>query len=119
MSFSTSGTGGGSCSFSINADTLNMNNEIVSQPTIFNTTLNNANQEYTLALPTGTRRFTVKLRSAGLLKISYVTGTSGTNYFSLLPGCTMTENALAPDSNYVLYIQSPQPGAVVELVAWA
>lgn len=117
------GVGGGSCTQSnaltINAENVSLVPDTVSSPTISNTILTMANEEYAIPLPTGSRRFTIRLRSPGILKISYTTGASGTTYFSLFPGSTMTEEALAPGSNYVLYVQSPQSGAVVELVSWA
>ena len=116
----TIGAGGAASKFNLalNANSLNFATDTVSQANIVNMTLTNANQEYTIALPTGSRRFTIKLRSNGVLKISYATGTSGSNYLSVFPGCSLTEESLAADLNYVLYVQSPQPGAVVELVAW-
>jgi hypothetical protein len=124
MTISTGGgSGGGSCTQSnaitINADSVSLVPDTVSSPTITNTTLNMANEEYAIPLPTGSRRFTIRLRSAGTLKLSYTTGASGTTYFTLFPGTTMTEESLAPSANYVLYVQSPQSGAVVELVSWA
>lgn len=123
MTISTGGGAGGGCTQSnavtINADNVNLVPEVVSSPTISNTILTLANEEYAIPLPTGSRRFTIRLRAPGVLKISYTTGASGTTYFTVFPGCAMTEDALAPGTNYVLYVQSPQSGAVVELVSWA
>lgn len=125
MTISTGGStgGGGSCTQSnaltINAESVSLVPDTVSSPTITNLTLTTANEEYAIPLPTGSRRFTLKLRSGGLLKLSYTTGASGTTYFTIFPGSVMTEEALAPSTNYVLYVQSPQSGAVVELVSWA
>lgn len=124
MTISTGGgSGGGSCTQSnaitINAENVSLVPDTVSSPTISNVVLSMANEEYAIPLPTGSRRFTIRLRVPGVLKLSYVTGASGTTYFTLVPGTTMTEESLAPGTNYVLYVQSPQSGAVVELVSWA
>jgi hypothetical protein len=120
MSFSTSSPGGsGSCSFVLNADTLNVSSPAVTTATIVNSTLTNANQEYSFTLPANTQRFTLRLRTPGVLKLSYVVGTSGTNYMTIPPGASLSEDGLATTGSYVLYVQSPQSGAVVELVSWA
>lgn len=115
---STSGIGA-RLDLTLNADTLNVAGESVNLPTVVNMTLPNADEEYIIYLPPGTQRFTIKVRNSKLLKLAYISGESGTTYLSLFPGCSLTERSLASTTNYVLYVQSPQPGAVVELVSWA
>lgn len=124
MTISTGGgSGGGSCtqtnSITLNADTVNLVPEVVTTPTVANISLVLPNEEYSIPLPAGSRRFTLRARTATTIKLSYQVGMSGTTYLTLSPGASLTEDALATTTNYVLYIQSPQSGAVVELVSWA
>jgi hypothetical protein len=89
-------------------------------PAISNTILVSANTEYTIALPLGTLHFQMKTRGAGLLKFAYVSGQSGSNYFSVYPGGMYQETGLDPGAAQInLYVQATVAGETVEIVSWS
>lgn len=88
-------------------------------PIIINLVLTDANTEYTLALPSGCVKFSFKTRnSAHDLKFSFTQGESGTNYVTLDDGAGYSEDNVL-SLNKSIYLQSPNAGAVVELIAWS
>ena len=86
--------------------------------TVENTTLANADQEYSHAFPATTKMFNIQSRTNGTIKLSFTSGESGTTYWTIAPG----QNALMYNydgtSTITLYMQSPQAGNVVELMSW-
>lgn len=89
-----------------------------SQPSILNFSIANANTEYSVQLPQGTRSFLFKLRENADLKVAYTAGTTALNYFTLPRGCSMSESALALSAPLDLFFQSPSPGQILELTYW-
>ena len=91
---------------------------IVAKPTITNTTMTDADTEYSYALPDGTRRFSIKLRSLNaLLKLAFASGASGTTYITIqygesLPILSVKGNGLT------LYFQSPTASQIAEITIW-
>lgn len=89
----------------------------VSTPTLFNDTLVSANTEQSYVIPTGTKRVSVKARGQYSLKLSYITGQSGTTYVMIPAGAEYTEVDLVVTA-LTAYYQSPTAGVVVEILTW-
>lgn len=87
-------------------------------PTIQNTTLTVAGDEYPVAIPDGTKFFTIKARGTEKLQYAYVASESGTNYITIWPGDERLIKNLST-SALTIYVQSSTAGAVVEIESWA
>ena len=87
-------------------------------PVIYNLTLTIANTEYSQTLPNNVRKLAVRLRNnAQSAKMAFASGTSGTAYITI-------DNLVPYDdmigvATLVLYFQSPDAGAVMEITAWS
>ena len=88
------------------------------RPTIANTTMTSADTEYNYTLPAGTIRFEIKLRAQNaLLKLSFVSGESGTTYITIPYGASYSEIDAKAGSR-VLYFQSPTASQIAEIKSW-
>jgi hypothetical protein len=96
-----------------NADT-----NVVTNPSIANFLLPLANTEYPYTFPAGTKRFTVKNRTASLIKLSYTAGQSGVTWFSIEPGVSYTENEIRASATITMYVQSPSAAQLLEIISW-
>ena len=90
--------------------------EVVDQPSIANVTCTLANTEYSQAIPTGCKKYLVKARGANDINLAFTSGASGTTYVTIPAG----SGGLWVDGSRVrgvtAYFQSPDAGAVVELL---
>ena len=84
--------------------------------TIFNVPLTIADTEVSLVLPTTVVGYMIRTRGNGNLKLSHVSGESGTKYITIPSRATYKDDHSY--SNLTLYFQSPTAGEVVEVVAW-
>lgn len=87
-------------------------------PTIANVAIASADTEQSHSFPAGTKRFFVKPRGAGKIKLSHIATQSGSNYITIWPGAVYDSNEVAA-SPYTIYFQSPIAGLVVEMESWA
>lgn len=110
MSQFTPAGGGGS--------TVTVADTAVQVPTILNLPLPTANTEVATALAIDTKRFWLRARGRGWLKLAYTLGESGTRYVSIPPGGFYSEAGLG-GAVVTLYLQSPTAGELVELLSWA
>lgn len=86
-------------------------------PQVVNITLTIANTEYPLVIPSGTRKFAIKTRVAEhVVKFSFVSGESGTNYITL-DNMTYNEDMVLI-RDVTLYCQSATAGCVLECIIW-
>lgn len=76
------------------------------------------NVEQSHTFPANTKSFMVQARSPGKLKMSFTSGTSGSNYYTIFPGAFYRQDEIDSAST-TIYFQSPIAGLVVELVSWA
>lgn len=90
----------------------------VFDPLVENVAITLANTEVTHTLPTGTKRFLLKLRSSAKLKVSYAVGTSGTTFYTLKPGMAYAEERIGAGTT-TLYMQSPSAAQTVEIISWS
>lgn len=92
--------------------------EASSVPKVYNVPVTLANTEYSQALSTGTKAFTIKLRDIGAkLQIAFVSTESGTTYVTIPSGAGYTADGL--DFGGTIYFQSNKPSQVVEILEWA
>jgi hypothetical protein len=86
-------------------------------PIIYNVTLTLADTEYLQALPGNTKRFAIIPRnSAHTIKIAFIAGNSATEYITVDSRSYFDDNLDA--DGIILYMQSANAGAIVEIIAW-
>ena len=90
----------------------------VFDPLVENVSLPTANTEVSHALPTGTKRFLIKLRDKGILKVAYASGTSGTVYLTIPSGAFYSENRIGVATT-TIYMQSPSASQTAEISSWS
>jgi len=95
------------------------NTNVVSTPSIDNFTTGLANVEQPYSFPAGTKRFSLKNRGAGLLKISYTLGESATKYWTIPPACSYDETEINVNTQIILYMQSPIAAQTLEVISWS
>ena len=85
---------------------------------IYNVAITDADTEYSQALPKGTKKVLLKLRSGvAALKLAYTVNESGTNYITIPVGSTKYLEGVWL-SNFTLYFQSPNAAQVLEVEIW-
>lgn len=90
----------------------------VYDPIVENVSIPTANTEVSHALPTGTKRFLIKLRDSATLKIAYSSGTSGTVFVTIPQSCFYSEERIGAAST-TIYMQSPTASQTAEIVSWS
>ena len=85
--------------------------------TSFNVTILVANTEQSQALPSNTKGYIIKTRGSASLKLTHVSGQSGTNFITVPPRAVYTDDNFYTSDT--LYFQSPTAGDVVEIVAFS
>ena len=78
-----------------------------------------ANTEFSYDIPEATKKFTIRTRSRSQLQITYTSGGSGTEYFTIRPGFIYEEKNLSLDSDLTIFMQSNKIGDTVELLLWS
>lgn len=87
-------------------------------PTIVNVAIATANVEQSHTFPADTKRFFVKPRGAGKIKLAHIATESATNYITIWPGAVYDSNEVKANP-YTIYFQSPIAGLIVEMESWA
>jgi hypothetical protein len=88
-------------------------------PAVSNVSMTLANTEYTVVIPSGVRQYMLLLRdSPAKLQVSYAAGMSGTTYITVPRYCYYAESDLLLAAPVNLYIRSPSPGQVLEVLTW-
>lgn len=95
--------------------------EILS-PTILNTTLTNANEQYSISIPGGTKHFSVQCRTAFAVRFAFVAGlVAGPTapYATIKSGGAYTSPEKLNMAAATLYLASAEAGVAVEVVCWS
>jgi hypothetical protein len=90
-------------------------------PTTVNVAMTLANTEYSYTLPTGTRKFMIKLRSATSdmkLNLGKTGSLSGTTYITVPAGGNYFEEFVNSELDTKLYFQSPDALQTAEIMVW-
>lgn len=90
----------------------------VFDPIVENVSIPLANTEVTHVLPTGTKRFLIKLRGRATLKLSYAVSTSGTVFSTIRPHNWYAEERIGSGTT-TLYLQSPSASQTAEITSWS
>lgn len=88
-------------------------------PVVQNVVMTTAGTEYSCTVVTSTTRFELRSRQLGVLKLSYVSGASGTTFKTIPAGCAYVEANLLLGSPTTIYIQSSKNGDTLEIVSWS
>jgi len=88
-------------------------------PTIFSVAAASANTEYSLSIPSTTKKYRFRNRGNARVQYSFVSGASGTNYITVKPGNIEIEENLQLDSNLTIYFQTPKSGQEIEVLLWS
>lgn len=82
------------------------------------TTSVTANTETSIALPSNTRAFKIKLRrgNTGPVKYTFTSGESGTIYEELSGSSAHFYSDLSSAVSWTLYVQSPKTSQILEIV---
>jgi hypothetical protein len=89
-------------------------------PVIYAVTMTNANAQYSQALPSDTRRFSIKTRDGTAFRLAYVTGKVAPPtdpYLTIPANMEYSEDDLR--ANITLYFACGTAGKIVEIVAWS
>jgi hypothetical protein len=85
-------------------------------PLVYNVSALLAATEYSQALSTATKRFTIRVRGNSNLQLGFAVGESATNFITIPHGCTYTENEL--NFSGTLYFQTSKATQIVEILQW-
>ena len=99
---------------SINVDVSGMSG--ATNPFILNTPVPLANTEYSVTLPQAVKKFLLRMRNSSKFHLSYVVGTTMTNYITINCGVVYAEGDLSLTSPLVLYFNSAKNSEVVEIL---
>ena len=85
--------------------------------TIANVDITLANTEYSYALPSGVRRFKIKLRNVGYpLQLCVISGESNTTYYNIAQGKTHEEKDIK-GTGITLYFRTTAASQVAEIIS--
>ena len=99
----------------VGSSTLNASKTVTQE--IFNVTLGTIDTEQSQLLSSGTIvGYLIRSRGIAELKLSHVSGESGTKYVTVPKKATY--ESLQSYTNLTLYFQSPQTSDTVEIVVW-
>lgn len=88
-------------------------------PGIINSVAVLAATEYSISLPTGTKKFSIKCRQSNTdIKFSYLSGQSGTSYITIPRANEYENNNLLLDGALTIYYQTNKPAATIEVEYW-
>lgn len=91
----------------------------VSTPTIYNVDLTLAGTEYSLPIPSGTKRIQVRNRAGQLTRLAYAPGDTSVAWLTITPGSVYSEVDLSVTA-LTVYLQAPSAaGTVAEVIAWS
>jgi hypothetical protein len=85
---------------------------------IQNISVPNANTEFSINLPDGTKRYFVRVRDDGAKgRIAFVAGQTNTNYWTVNRGTVFDSDSLDLPINTTIYMQLNKPDQVVEVIS--
>jgi len=112
--------GDGTDTLEINADgSINVVADAVATPTTVRVAVASADTEVSYAFSSGTKRFKFRVEdSASKAQVSYTSGQSGTNFWTVNRGSTYEEETLDLSGGVTLYFQVSKPSQTVQIVYW-
>ena len=101
----------------VGIDVNQLNIPTVTSPLVTNVTYGTINLEMNHAFQSGTKRFMVRFRGRGKMNLSFIVGTTGTNFITLYPGTFFTEEDISNTGTLTLFYRANNTG-VVEILEW-
>lgn len=90
-----------------------------SLPSIQNVNVPTANTELSCTLPIDCKRFIIRVREGDTkVRLSFTSGGTSTNYFTINPGIVFSEQDVAAGS-ITLYFNANQAPRTIEVLSWA
>ena len=86
-------------------------------PTILNVSIPVANTEVSQALPANTKHFIIRSRNKGKLQVSFTSGQSGSNFFTIPAGSSYEDENFY--TSLTIYFQSSKAGDILEIIAYS
>lgn len=86
-------------------------------PLISNIPCSAAFTEYSHALQTDVRKFTIRARNNSKVQLSFTPGTTATNYITIWSGVTASEDQVK-SAALVLYFQTDKNNETIEILEW-
>jgi hypothetical protein len=86
-------------------------------PTIYNLAIPLANTEASQLLSDNTKSILIRARIGATLRLSFSPGGTNTNWITIPPGATYSENNLSLQTT-TIYLQSSKPSQVIEILEW-
>jgi hypothetical protein len=86
-------------------------------PTIVNVSAATANTEYSYTFPASTKKFIMRSREKGIMKISYTSGGSGVTYLTVTSGSFYFEEYILFGGT--IYFQTNKSSDTIEILSWA
>lgn len=91
----------------------------VSEPNVVNLTAPVAGDEYSYTLPVGIKRYKFRVRNGqAKLNLSYVSGESGTNFWTVNRGAYYEEKDIDASSGITLFYQTTHDNSEIEILYW-
>jgi hypothetical protein len=92
---------------------------LLTTPVIVNQALALADTEYTVTLPIGTRKFSMRLRDAAVMKVATTAGDiAGNTYFTMNLGEPYNADSVTGSSTITLYVSVSKPSQTLEVWYW-
>lgn len=112
--------GDGTYELKVNSDgSINVRLARVTTPNIENINIPSANTEQSFTFPTETARYRFKIRDGkAKARISYVSGESGTNFWTVERGAFYEENEVDASGGLTIYFQTTHGNVVAEIQYW-
>lgn len=91
-----------------------------STPSIFNVTMTDANTEYSQALPTGTRKFSVSCMDGTAFRISFTTGAVASvgPWYNILANQVYESPDLDGITDLTVYAGCSSAAKALQIIAW-
>jgi hypothetical protein len=90
-------------------------------PEIQNISLATANTEQSIILPTGCKKYTLRVRNnSAKIQLSFSSGESNSNFLTIPRGCSYSEDFVELTTAYNhLYVQSNKNNVTIECISWS
>lgn len=90
----------------------------LSSPAVHNVVIAAADVEQSFTFPANTRRFVIKPRGHGKIRLAHIATESASNYLTIWPGAFYCSPEFAASAK-TIYFQSPVEGLSIEMESWS
>jgi hypothetical protein len=90
----------------------------VGTPEIFNIPANVAGTEYTILIPSTSKRYEFRARGNAKIQYAFKSGDTNIKYMTLFAGNPKSEDNLKLNSNLIIYFQTNKANETIEVLIW-